>query len=238
MEFTEPLRTAQCRIVAGRLPTGLVLSPRGEISGYIGLQPVVDEPAGYDLTPNSEYGYDFLVRSSSYNYQFTVEVFANKQSNLRTFEIFVTTRNDLTADNTTITADNTIVTADQSNDRIPFLLNPEGSIGTAIDDNFFAYKFNAVDLDEQAVNYNLVIDSGPGFNWSLPPGLSLDPNTGWLYGYIPSQGISKQDYTIALRVGNVSEPGVFSPLYFLQPHRDQRYRHQTRVDHSRRSWHH
>ena len=214
LEFTEPLRTATCRIVGGALPQGLELSPTGEIFGFVGLQPLVDQPAGYSITEYSEYGYDFLVRSSSYNYQFTVEISDGRQTNLRTFEIFVTSRNDLTADNTTVTADNTVITADQSNDRIPFLLNPQGSIGTVIDDNHFAYKFNAVDLDGQAVRYDIVIDSGPGYNWSLPPGLTLDPETGWLYGYIPSQGISLQTYTIAIRVGNVTNPSVLSEIFF------------------------
>lgn len=214
LEFTEPLRTATCRVVGGSLPQGLELSPTGEIFGFIGLQPLVDQPAGYSLTEYSEYGYDFLVRSSSYNYQFTVEISDGRQTNLRTFEIFVTSRNDLTADNTTITGDTTIITADQSNDRIPFVLNPQGSIGTVIDDNYFAYKFDAVDLDGQAVRYDLIIDSGPGYNWSIPPGLTLDPETGWLYGYIPSQGISLQTFTIAIRVGNISNPGVLSEIFF------------------------
>lgn len=216
LEFTEPLRTASCRLVAGSLPQGLTLSTTGEISGFIGLQPVVDEPPGYSLTEYSEYGYDFLVRSSSYNYQFTVEISDGRQTNLRTFEIFVTSRDDLTADNTTITGDNTTITADQSSDRIPFLTNPQGSIGTVIDDNWFAYKFTALDLDGQQVRYELVVESGTGYNWSVPPGLTLDPETGWLYGYIPNQGISLQTYTIAVKVGNLNDPSVLSPVYLYQ----------------------
>ena len=214
LEFTGPLLNTITRIVGGSLPVGLSLSATGVISGYVGLQPNVDQPPGYDATPEDLYGYDFLATSSSYNYQFTVEITDGRQSNLRTFEIFVASRNTLTADDTTITADDTLITADQTNDRIPFLTNPQGSIGTVVDDNWFAYKFEGLDLDGQTVRYLITEEYSSEGNWSIPPGLTLDPLTGWLYGYIPQQAISRQTFTLAIRVGNVNDITVVSNYYF------------------------
>jgi len=218
LTFTGPLLDCFTRIVGGSLPVGLELSPTGTISGYVGLQPIFVDPPGYDASPEDIYGYDYLAPSDSYNYQFTVELTDGRQSNLRTFEIFVTSRTDLTADTTIITTDITTITADQGNDRVPFISNPEGFIGTIIDDNWFAYKFNGIDLDGEVVQYFIYQESGVKdgieYNWSIPPGLTLDPLTGWLYGYVPSQGISRQTYTLALKVGNVNKPAVLSKFYF------------------------
>jgi hypothetical protein len=50
----------------------------------------------------------------------------------------VWSRDALSADNIDITADNTFITADGSPQRVPILLNPQGSIGTVRNDNFFA----------------------------------------------------------------------------------------------------
>ena len=213
LEFTGPLRSAVCRLAAGRLPPGVEITPEGKIQGFVGLNVLVDQPAGYQDTPYAEFGYDFLAAASNYNYQFTVEIIGNRQSNLRTFEIFVVSRNTLTADNTIITADDTVITADQSNDRVPFMITPAGDIGTVIDDNYYAFQFRGVDLDAQAIVYNLIIESGPGYNYSLPPGLTLDPRSGWLYGYIPNQGISKQVFNIAIQLSTLNDPTVVSPVY-------------------------
>ena len=94
------------------------------------------------------------------------------------------------------------------------MITPEGDIGTYQDDNFFAFKFNAVDLDQQAIQYNLIVESTPEHNWSIPQGLTLDPLTGWLYGYLPQQGLSSITYTIAIQISNVNDPTVLSPIYF------------------------
>ena len=215
IEFTDILNGATLQVAGGSLPPGLTLSPEGLISGYIIPAAIADEPAGYDLTPEDAFGYDFLFRASNFNYQFTLEVTNGRESNLRTFEIYVISRDTLTADTTIWTADNTLITADESSERIPFLTNPEGSIGTVRDDNFFAYQFTALDLDGQAVEYVLIEQSGDDYNWSVPQGLVLDPLTGWLYGIIPAQGLSERTYTIAIRVRTLNDPTVQSKIYLF-----------------------
>lgn len=214
LTYIDPVGVILIRLAGGQLPPGLSVSATGEIYGVLLPAAIIEEPPGYDLTPDDVYGYDYLIKSVSKNYQFTLEITDGVNSDLRTFEIFVQSRDALTADNDYITADDTIITADQSNNRVPFLTNPQGSIGTVTHDNWFAYQFTGVDLDAQRVQYNITIRDEPGDNWSLPPGLSLDPNTGWLYGYLPALGQSEITYTLAIRVSQYYDPTVISDYYF------------------------
>ena len=214
LAYIDPVGLIDIRLAGGSLPPGLSLSATGVISGVLTPAAIINEPPGYDLTPDDVYGYDYLIKSVSKNYQFTVEITDGVDSDLRTFEIFVQSRDALTADNDYITADDTIITADQSNNRVPFLMNPVGSIGTVTHDNWYAYQFDGVDLDAQRIEYVVTIQDQPGDNWTLPPGLTLDPNSGWLYGYIPAQGQSEITYKMALRVRQYYDPTVISDYYF------------------------
>jgi hypothetical protein len=189
---TDPADTVVVKLVGGQLPGGVTVSPTGLISGYIQPAPDVDEPAGYDLTPIYTLPYDFVVSAINKNYQFTLEVTDGRNSNLRTFEFFVYDRDTITADNTTITADNTIVTADETTERRPFIINSEPSnLGLVRGDNYYAYQFIGNDYDTPNIRYAIAVNQGSG----LPPGLELDPVTGWYYGYIPDQGVTEVDYS-------------------------------------------
>jgi hypothetical protein len=189
---TDPADTVIVQLVDGELPGGITVSPSGLISGYIQPAPDVDEPAGYDLTPIYTLPYDFVVSAINKNYQFTLEVTDGRNSNLRTFEFFVYDRNTITADNTTITADNTVVTADETTERRPFIINSEPSnLGLVRGDNYYAYQFIGNDYDTPDIRYAIAVNQGSG----LPPGLELDPVTGWYYGYIPDQGVTEIDYS-------------------------------------------
>jgi hypothetical protein len=189
---TDPADTVIVRLVDGELPGGITVSESGLISGYI--EPAVDvtQIPGYDLTPIYTLPYDFLVSAISKNYQFTLEVTDGKSSNLRTFQFFVYDRASMTADNTTITADNTVVTADETTERRPFIINAEPSnLGVVRGDNYYAYQFIGNDYDTPNLRYAISVNRGSG----LPPGLELDPLTGWYYGYVPDQGITEIDYS-------------------------------------------
>lgn len=221
IEFTDvdPNDTVFCQVIDGELPPGLVLLPNGTIEGYIIPQQPINAPAGFDLTPEYTFPYDFLVRSQNRNYQFTVEITDGKQSNIRTFSIFVYSRDSMSADATDITSDNTFITADETPFRAPLLLNRPGSIGTVRHDNFYSYKFNAVDLDGAFIEYIPDIDqdgsSITDSTLALPPGTTLDPNTGWLYGYIPNLGVSERTYRFGVSVRKIAYPEYESgPYYF------------------------
>ena len=189
---TDPDDTVVVRLVGGELPGGITVSESGLISGNIEPALDVTEPPGYDLTPVYTLPYDFIVSAISRNYQFTLEVTDGKSSNLRTFQFFVYDRASITADNTVITADNTVVTADETTERRPFIINSEpNNLGTVRGDNYYAYQFIGNDYDTPSLKYAIGVNQGSG----LPPGLELDPVTGWYYGYVPDQGVTEVDYS-------------------------------------------
>lgn len=220
------------RLLSGQLPPGLLLTQQGLIAGAI--KPLVGPPGtalpGYDVTAKDIYPNDFTLRSTSKNYQFTLEVTDGKTSNTRTFEIFVYSKNSMSADTTDFTADNTFITADIIPTRTPILLNPPGDLGRIRADNYFAYKFNAIDFDGDTVEYSISLGNGVGYDseifdetdvgfdrgtFSLPPGLSIDPNTGWFYGYIPDQGATEYTYRFAVQVFKQDYPTIISEFYYF-----------------------
>jgi hypothetical protein len=207
---TDPDEIIVIRLAAGTLPPGLTLSTSGRLYGYIEPFANVNEPVGYDENPNSTVPYDFLTASISKNYEFTLEVTDGTTSTLRTFLVYVYNREDLTADTTAITADNTFVTADQSTARAPFLLNAfPTSLGTVRSNNYFAYQFLGDDYDTVYLTYAISVNEGIG----LPPGLTLDPASGWLYGFIPDQGLTEVTYSFNIQVSQTDNPAIVSQLY-------------------------
>jgi len=231
----DPDDTITFQLLSGQLPPGLVLDRRtGRISGVI--EPLVGPPdtvaAGYDRTQYDQYPYDFSTRSTSKNFQFTVEITDGKDSNARTFQIFVYSKDSMSADTTDFTADNTFITADVVPTRTPVLLTPAGDLGRVRADNFFAFKFNAIDFDGDPIEYSITVGAGIGYDadgtvfdedgigfdrgaFSLPPGLSIDPNTGWFYGYIPDQGATEFTYQFAVRVRKANSPSIISDFYYF-----------------------
>lgn len=214
IEFTDPDPgdNITIRRIAGQLPPGLVLDPRtGKITGVI--QPFIGPPGtaapGYDATQYDQFTYDFTTRAESKNFQFTLEITDGKSSNVRTFDVFVIAKDTLTADTTDYTADDTFITADVTPVRPPVLLTPGGNIGRYRSDNFFAFRFQAEDFDEDLLTFELL----PGL--IVPPNLVLDPVTGWLNGYILDQGATEQNYRFAVRVRKTDVvPTIASPYTF------------------------
>ena len=208
VEFTNPTGSASVKLLSGSLPPGLTINSHGLISGLI--EPLVgpgdSAAAGFDSTAFSEYPFDFSTRSTSKNYQFTLEAIDGKETTLRVFEIYVYSKNSMSADTTSFTADNTFITADVVPTRTPILLTPVGSIGQSRSDNFYAFQFTSVDFDGDEVEYQ--IDS-------TPPGLELNHITGWLYGYIPNSGATEITYNFTVKVRKLNQPTIVSdPKHF------------------------
>ena len=177
--------TTRITLVGGALPPGLTISTAGLISGYINPTSIVPAP-------------------TTINYAFTLKVSSGVASNLRTFNIVVYSRAAATADNTYITADNTFVTSDVTTTVAPIITTPIGSIGTVKSDNFFAFQFRGEDF--AGYPFKFIADT-------TPPGLTLDPNSGWLYGYIPAEGLIAQTYQFTLRVYQTSDSTIISNPY-------------------------
>lgn len=206
----DPNESVTVRLASGAFPAGLTLSPTGRLYGYIAPAANVDVAIGYDETPLSAPPYDFLTAAISKNYQFSLEVTDGKLGTLREFSIYVYNRLDLTADTTTITSDNTFVTADENTERAPFLLNAyPTSLGVVRSDNYFAYQFRGDDYDTVDITYSISVNQGVG----LPPGLELDPTSGWYYGFIPDQGLTEIAYSFNIQVSQTDNASVVSQLY-------------------------
>ena len=208
----------------GELPNGLTLdSATGVISGYIDI--AVDELYGLSGWFNTDWDqtpWDFGTQSVNKNYQFTVSVFDGKDYALKTYKIFVISKDGMTADNTVVTADSdNIITADTDNKRMPVLLTEEQDLGLILHDNYFAFKFEGRDFDGDPIQYILFSGDESGFDvlgvgydsvpfdqgtLESPPGLVLDEDTGWYYGYIPSQALLEQSYQIGIRVVKKNDP--------------------------------
>lgn len=215
IEYTDKDQdTVVVKLAAGQLPPGLTVSSTGLISGFIEPAVATNALGGWSRTgqgwSKTGYGWSFQTRTVDKNYEFVLEVTDGKGSNLRTFSIFVYSRQSMTADNTVITADNTFITADVTPVRTPILMNNPGSIGTVRNDNFFAYQFIGLDLDGDPIDYLLGYD--PGDSTDLP-GLTLDRESGWLYGYIPNLGLTENTYAFYVRVYKRSNPSVISEEY-------------------------
>jgi hypothetical protein len=197
------------RVAAGSLPRGLSLDQStGVISGLLEPLPGEDSrTAGYDATKFSEFEFDFGSQSVSKRYFFAISVSDGKDTVQRNFSIFVHSRNTFIADSTAITADTSFITADQTVYRSPVLLNTNRDLGQVFHDNYFSYKFSGLDFDSSQLNYEIQANSS---EYSLPPGLSLDPKTGWLYGYISYQFRTEKVYRFRVRVVKVDSPDYAS----------------------------
>jgi hypothetical protein len=180
-------------ISSGELPAGITLNAEtGLVSGYLEILPP-----------------DLLNGNTYVDYNFTVTVSDTKLTDSKSFSLRVYSLAALDAANTGTTSDNTFFTADLTKKHTPVIRNSEGEIGPTRHDNFFMYKFNGTDFDGDVISYSKDIGSGAlfddilyGFDGSafdkapfqFPPGLSLDTETGWLYGYIPFQSELKVKY--------------------------------------------
>jgi len=155
--------------------------------------------------PFDSVGFDFStdIVDAPVTYQFTLQVTNGQNSDQRTFEIVVYARSSMSADTTVITADNTYITADVYNLTTPVITTPAGSIGTVRTGNFFAFQFIGENIDGNPFTYTAN---------TLPPGLTLDPNSGWLYGLIPSLAVTTT-YTFELQVYDNDNPSLISNPY-------------------------
>jgi hypothetical protein len=70
---------------------------------------------------------------------------------------------------------------------------------------FRSFQFTALDFVGNAIEFTPTT--------TLPPGLTLDPVSGWLYGYIPFGGVLTEDYEFGMVVSEIDNPSVVSEVY-------------------------
>ena len=216
----DPGDTLTWRLQSGNLPAGLSISTSGRILGYIEPFATVDGAPGFDVN-NFDIGeWDFGTKSVNKNYEFIVEVSDSKEVDIKTYSLYAVSRNIVTADMNIVTADNyasqstdtdinSLLDASQTNLRRPAMLTQATEIGTIKHDNYFSYQVLGKDFDGDVLEFQLVggFDSATaGFDSinfdeeepTLPPGLTLDAESGWISGYIPAQASTTTNYTFGI----------------------------------------
>lgn len=228
----DPDDTVTWAVASGELPPGLTLNATtGYLSGYVIPQSLLDPTTlGFDEQDFENYPWDHSNQSINKTYQFVISATDGKDFDIETYTIKVLSKDSMTADTTDFRADHfDHITADVDNKRMPILLNPPTTLGTLLHDNYFTFKFNGYDPDNDRITYALSLgagslydsigyDSDLGYspsNLEAPPGLTLDADTGYFYGYIPVQSVSQKDYEFAVSVTKADISGYTSALSYV-----------------------
>ena len=215
-------------VIDGELPLGLSLNKTtGVISGV--ARPYVNLPegatAGWDNSRWQEYPWEFNTRGVTKNYVFTIQVTDGKNVDTRRYSILIYSHNNLTADDLNLTMDNLDITVDSDVKRPPVLLTESlGEYSTYVSDNYFSFKFEGLDLDDDELNFELLTGIGVGYDASnydtslydrgeltSPPGFLMNTATGWVTGYIPAQVDSSKDYTFVVQCYKKDYPTYVTP---------------------------
>jgi hypothetical protein len=215
-------------ISAGSLPPGLSLNTStGVISGYVTPVTTTTSSAtvGWSASEQGwgEYPWDHAEAWINENYQFTVEVTDGKEYAQQSYSILVLAKSLLTGDVTTLTGDDTLIaTADMTTRHRPILVTQPEDLGIYEHDNYFAYRFEGLDFDNEEIEFGITTTNGLGFDdvassgfdstlfdqgaLSIPAGLTLNAETGWLYGYISTQLLAQVEYNFAVYVYKKNNP--------------------------------
>ena len=200
-------------IVRGSLPPGVTMSKSGLISGIVELteDQKFGERGGFDAN-NEEYDdvvYDKTVttKSISKNFDFIVRVSDGTSFVEQNNSIFVYSADYWRVSNSQITIDMTEIdgsplTMDLSGNRRP-VFRTGSDLGTFRHDNALVIKIDVEDFDPLQGDLEYSIQSG-----SLPAGVSIDVNSGELYGQLARQSAVEVDYTFTVRANRVVSTGV------------------------------
>ena len=201
-------------ITQGTLPPGVTMSKSGLISGIVQL---TDDQrfgarGGYDGS-GSEDEFDGVfdrtvnTKSISKNFDFIVRVSDGTSFVEQNNSIFVYSADFWRVSNTAITIDKTEIdgsplTMDLSANRRP-VFRTGSDLGTFRHDNALVIKIDVEDFDPLQGDLEYSIQSG-----SLPAGVSIDVNSGELYGQLARQSAVEVDYNFTVRANRVVTTGV------------------------------
>ena len=189
---------------SGTMPEGISVSSTGKIGGYIEPLADIGGAPGFDVN-NFDIGeWDFRTKAVNKNYAWNVQVTDSKEFDYKQYSLYAVSRNICTADIDSVTADNiassntnvslqSLLDASQTNLRVPALLTESAGLGRVSHDNNFNFQFIGKDFDGDSIDY--VLDSG-----TLPTGLTLNTQSGWLTGTIPNFNATETDFTFAIKV--------------------------------------
>jgi len=210
---TEAGQTLVYEIVQGSLPPGVTMSKTGLISGIVQLTEDQRYGArgGYDANQEDydDVVYDRTVttKSISKNFDFIVRVSDGTSYVEQNNSIFVYSADFWRVSNTAITIDATEIdgsplTMDLSANRRP-VFRTASDLGTFRHDNQVVIKIDVEDFDPLQADLEYIIQSG-----SLPTGLSIDINSGEIYGQLARQAAVEVDYSFIVRANRVVATGI------------------------------
>ena len=210
----DPNDTLVWSLLSGDLPTGLSVTSTGRIFGYIEPIASTSGTAGYDATAYDTNPFDFSTRSISRRYEFTIAVTDGKDIDTKSYSLFAASRDLMSTDSTILTADNdrTSVTtttlerlpdASQHIKHSPVLLTESTGLGRIDHSNNFNFQFVGKDFDGDNLEY--IVSSG-----TLPTGLSLNADTGWLTGTLPDQAATEKNFSFGIQVRKADDTAFIS----------------------------
>jgi len=187
-------------IVSGSLPPGITMNTSGLIYGQVELT----DDQRYNF-----YGDDSSTKtlSRAENFEFTVRVSDGSSTVEQDNSIFVYTADFWRVDNSRITVDGTTYNSFPLVMSLSPLRRPifttSSALGSFRHDNQVVIKIDVTDPDalQGALSYS--ITSG-----ALPSGLSIDANTGEIYGQLPTQSAVSTDYSFTIRAARTPLSGV------------------------------
>jgi len=200
----DPGDTLSWSYQSGNIPSGITVSKTGKISGYIDPFADVDGTPGFDQTNFDMSEWDFRTKSINKNYEWFTQVTDGKDTDLKSYSLYAVSRNIVTADMDIVSADNVassntnttidqLLDASQTNLHVPALLTESTGLGRITHDNRFNFQFIGKDFDGDTIDY--ILDSG-----TLPTGLTLDQQSGWISGTIPFLSATETSFTFSIKV--------------------------------------
>lgn len=201
---------------------------------------VITEYQEYDTPP-----YDFIGVPQSTNYSWTVEVSNGVDQAVQPYQLNVVGKGDWSADNGGAVVNNTYLTVDGDNIYVPAILTPSQTLPIGRAGSHYGFKITATDFQGNSIQYNTYSiatgsfdANGDGVNHQFGagfdttafddvtagsatslPGLTIDPNNGWIYGNITPQSSTLTTFEFAIIaskiVGNVTYLGT--PVYYDLP---------------------
>jgi hypothetical protein len=222
---SDPSDTAIVSVVSGELPPGVTINKTGLIYGHI--KPVTSintSITGWENEAWDSHPLQFNTGSMSKNYQFTLRITDGIDYNLRSFSIYV---GIATADSNSHTVDTNLMRTDTVT-RAPFIDEYTEDLGVFLHDNFFIHQFKGVDYNSDNLNYvEGIVDTvdttfktadintvTADYSTSLPAGLELDVDTGYLHGVLSHVGLTEKTHNFSVTVYKKDHPLVSNTFNF------------------------
>ena len=200
--------------IGGNLPNGVTFNNQtGSLVGIVAPEQLISDTkvVGWDMNPfdSPSTMWDDIYRSQSVSryYNFKIKVTDGELNAERSFDIYVASADEYRCDSSDTTADGlygpktTIyVTTDASSNRKPVFTTPAGNIGVFTHENYHIAKVEVTDPDADLLQQNVNVIAYSLLSGSLPPGMSLDTQTGEIFGTIATQVDNEKTYTFIIKV--------------------------------------